>query len=253
MEKRAVKILGGFLCFALNIFYSQCSHHNVLPTATVSSSQDINRDEYNPGVFVNLGFSRFSVAEAKDDEARLQDEYDFTAILVNNDPISSLLRSVHQLIDTHVFKEIIVWNNNSRTNISRGELLAVDQPLAQLRVINGIVNSDQSLQYSACIQGKTRACLYVNEEWSASPYMQTLLAEFRSKPHHLHMVSHFHKHHMHVRRTYFDSNNQKRNGLLLMGFGKVFTRQSAQMYLKILREQLGSNHGEGQTARRLLT
>jgi hypothetical protein len=244
MGNHKLTILAGCLWFTILFSSIKYSYRDDLSDDSVYLLKVIDDNEYNPGDFVNLGFSRFAIAEIKEEEARLRDEYDLTAILIHSKRLPNIKYSVQQLLDTRLFREIIVWNSNSQINISQSDLVTNNQSSNLIRGINSIDNIRDSLKYLACLEAKTRACFYANEESNTSPFIHTLVASFRSEPNIPHVITDAYTYQMNLKWIFFDSKLQRNIQFSSKSFGNVFLRAYVQQHLQIFREHLNNDNDE---------
>ncbi|CAF3515406.1 unnamed protein product, partial [Rotaria sp. Silwood2] len=74
---------------------------------------------YNYGDHINIGFSKFEFLQSKQREIKLEQKYNLTAILLHWKRSASVARAVNYLLDSNLFKEIIIWNNNPDINLHK--------------------------------------------------------------------------------------------------------------------------------------
>ena len=103
---------------------------------SIESSHHSDRSsQYNPGDYINIGFSDFSVAEAKQEEHHRQEKYTITAILTHTNDPSNMIKQIKALLANGHFKEIIVLHDDHRkTLIIEQELMLnhVSSPTVRL-------------------------------------------------------------------------------------------------------------------------
>jgi hypothetical protein len=149
----------------------------------------INRRNDNPDDSINLGFSVFEYEQAKLQETKLENEYDLTAVLLHFKRLEGVQKTVQYLLHTNLFKQIIIWNNNPLINLTSNHLIKNTHLKKFIRIINSNKNLKDEAKYRACVEAKTRAWFYVDDDWNVSHYLKSLIASFRSDPNLLHSIT----------------------------------------------------------------
>ena len=193
------------------------------------------------GYYVNLGFSRFSLVEAKKQEKDIKIQYELTAVLLHWQRLHGLRNTFQHLLSTEFFIEIIVWNNNPRINLTRRHLTNSNRSAQAIRIINSDENLKDEAKYRACALARTRACLYVDDDWNTARYLKSLIASFRSDPTVLHAVTDSYTYYTNLVWSYFDKAIDLHTGFSWIGCGSIFLREHAQQHLQRLHAVLGEN------------
>lgn len=197
-------------------------------------SLTINDEKDDPNEFLNLGFSIFEYKQAKLQETKVNNEYDLTAILLHWKRFDGLRKTLHHLLQTNFFKEIIVWNNNLQINLTLQQLTQDHQFYRFIRIINAEQNLKDESKYRACAQAKTRACFYIDDDYNGTHYLKSLIASYRSDPNLLHAVTDAYTFYTNLVWTYFDSRINLHSGFSWIGCGSIFLRQHAQQHLQLM-------------------
>ncbi|CAF4602270.1 unnamed protein product, partial [Rotaria socialis] len=137
---------------------------------------------YNYVNQINIGFSDFELIQAKNREIELQQKYDLTAVLLHWKRSDSTKFVLDYLLHSNLFKEIIIWNNNPQINLEKSLFQNYNHSLESIRIINSKENLKDEAKYRACVEAKTMACFYVDDDWDASSYLKSLVADFRADP-----------------------------------------------------------------------
>ncbi|CAF1658023.1 unnamed protein product [Rotaria magnacalcarata] len=201
----------------------------------------IENIRYNYGNQINIGFSDFELIQAKNREGELQQNYDFTAILLHWKRSDSTKIVVDYLLHSNLFKEIIIWNNNPQINLEKSLFQNYNHSLESIRIINSKENLKDEAKYRACAEAKTMACFYVDDDWDASFYLKSLIADFRADPYVLHSVTDPYTFYTNLMWTYFDSEINLHSGFSWIGCGSIFLREYAQRHLQYLQMYLKNN------------
>jgi hypothetical protein len=82
----------------------------------------------NPDNSINLGFSVFEFEQAKLEEIKLKNEYDLTAVLLHWKRLNGVQNTLQYLLHTHLFEQIIIWNNNPHINLTFHDLIKNNDP-----------------------------------------------------------------------------------------------------------------------------
>ncbi|CAF4381987.1 unnamed protein product, partial [Adineta steineri] len=61
---------------------------------------------------VTIGFTEFELLQAKQHEIDLIQKYNLSAIVLHWKRSASVARAVNNLVNSKLFKEIVIWNNN---------------------------------------------------------------------------------------------------------------------------------------------
>ncbi len=196
----------------------------------------INSTENNPNDSIYIGFSAFEYEQAKLQETQLQNEYDLTAVLLHWKRLDSVQNILQYLFRTHLFKQIIIWNNNPEFNLTFNHFNTNQQINEFIHIINSKENLKDEAKYRACTQAKTRACFYVDDDWNVSHYLKSLISSFRSDPNLLHSVTDAYTFYTNLVWTYLDSKIDLHSGFSWIGCGSVFLRQHAQQHLQLMHK-----------------
>ena len=190
---------------------------------------------------MNLGFSAFELEKAIRHEAALKDQFDLTAVLLHWQRLTGLRNTLQYLVQSKLFVEIILWNNNPGINLTHSHLTNTNHSIKNLRIINSRENLKDIAKYRACAEAKTRACFYVDDDWNTAHYLRSVIASFRSDPTVLHAVTDEYTSYTNLVWSYFDRSIDLHTGFSWIGCGGIFLRQHAEQHLRFLRSFLGQN------------
>lgn len=193
---------------------------------------------------INIGFSHFEFIQSKQHEIALVQKYDLTAILLHWKRTKNTRKAVDYLLNSNYFKQIIIWNNNPAINLEKHSILKQNYSLDLIRIINSKENLKDEAKYRACAEANTIACFYVDDDWDASFYLNSLIADFRSDPHVLHSVTDPYTFYTNLVWTYFDRDIDLHTGFSWIGCGSIFLREYAQRHLQYLKTYLAKNRSE---------
>ncbi|CAF3829428.1 unnamed protein product [Rotaria sp. Silwood1] len=197
--------------------------------------------QYNYTDHINIGFSEFEFLQAKQHEIELEQKYDISAILLHWKRSESTAKAADYLLAANLFKEIIVWNNNPNIYLTKTTLKTNNHSLDSIRIINSKENLKDEAKYRACAEAKTIACFYVDDDWDASFYLKSLIADFRADPYILHSVTDPYTFYTNLIWSYFDNTINLHAGFSWIGCGSIFLREYAQRHLQYLQIHL-KNH-----------
>jgi hypothetical protein len=189
----------------------------------------------------NLGFSISEYKQAKRKEINLENEYDLTAVLLHWKRLDSLRKTCQYLLHTHFFKQIIIWNNNPRINLTFHNFTKDIHQKNFIHIINSKKNLKDEAKYRACTLAKTRACFYVDDDWNISHYLKSLIASFRSDPYLLHSVTDSYTYYTNLVWSYFDITIDLHTGFSWIGCGSIFLRQHAEKHLQLMYKFFKNN------------
>ncbi|CAF3805596.1 unnamed protein product, partial [Rotaria sp. Silwood1] len=88
---------------------------------------------------------------------------------------------------------------------------------------------------------KTVACFYADDDWDASFYLKSLIADFRADPYILHSITDTGSFFGNLMWSYFDNTIDLHAGFPWIGCGSIFLREYAQRHLQYLQIHL-KNH-----------
>jgi len=202
------------------------------------------KDTYNPGDHVNLGFSLFEFEQSKLRETELEREYDLTAVVLHWKRLQGVQKTLKHFLNTRLFKQIIVWNNNPQINLTVDDLINNNHSTKFIRVINSKENLKDEAKYRACAEATTRACFYADDDWNTSHYIKSLIASFRSDPNLLHSITDAYTFYTNLIWSYFDATIDLHTGFSWIGCGSVFLREHAQRHLQLLHKYLKNDPGK---------
>ncbi|CAF3548706.1 unnamed protein product [Rotaria sp. Silwood1] len=210
------------------------------PTSVPNKSANDN-PECNYGNHINIGFSEFQFLQSKQHEIELEQKYDISAIILHWKRSASTARAMNYLLATNLFKEIIVWNNNPNINLTKTTLKANNHSLDSIRIINSKENLKDEAKYRACAEAKTIACFYADDDWDASFYLKSLIADFRADPYILHSFTDTGAFCGNLMWSYFDNTIDLHAGFPWIGCGSIFLHEYAQSHIQYLQIHL-KNH-----------
>jgi hypothetical protein len=231
------------LCTIIFLLQHVCLLANIHQVLTRIPYLLKNRDTYNPGDHVNIGFSLFEFEQAKLREIELEREYDLTAILLHWKRLEGVQKTLKVFLNTQFFKQIIVWNNNPQINLTLDHLISNNYSTNIIRIINSKENFKDAAKYRACAEATTRGCFYVDDDWQVTHYIKSLISSFRSDPNLLHSVTDSYTFYTNLVWSYFDFTIDLHTGFSWIGCGSVFLREHAQRHLQLLNKFLVNDSG----------
>ncbi|CAF4395388.1 unnamed protein product, partial [Rotaria sp. Silwood2] len=147
--------------------------HHLVPNAKQKSTTASNKSsndnvQLNSRDYINVGFSEFEFLQSKQHEIEIEQKYNLTAILLHWKRSTSVARAVNYLVDSNLFKEVIIWNNNPNINLNKTIFKKNNHSLDSIRIINSKENLKDEAKYRACAEANTMGCFYVDDDWDAS-------------------------------------------------------------------------------------
>jgi len=176
-------------------------------------------------------------------EIEFNNKYQFTAIVLHWKSLSRVQQAVQNFVNSKLFKEIIVWNNNPAIKLAHNQILPINNSSTIIYIINSNENLKDQAKYSACAGAQTLVCFYADDDWDPSHYMKTLIASFRSDPNILHLATNDITYYNNMLWTFMDSQIDLHTGFAWIGCGSVFLREHAQRHLQLLTMHLKSHQG----------
>ena len=211
---------------------------------TVSNNCTSDNAQYNYGDHINIGFSEFELVQSKQHEIDLEQKYDLTAVLLHWKRPASVVRAANNLLNSNIFKEIIIWNNNPEITLEKTQFHKNTSSLAAIRIINSKENLKDEAKYLACAEAKTVACFYADDDWDASFYLKSLIADFRADPYVLHSVTDPGTFYTNLMWSYFDKKIDLHTGFSWIGCGSIFLREYAQRHIQYLHTYLKNDRSK---------
>ena len=191
------------------------------------------------------GFKDADIANERRQELHLYKKYQVAAILLHWKRLVAIQRKIQHYIDTRLFTQIILWNNNPDIILTLDHLhLPNSSADSLIRIINSPNNLKDQAKYRACSLASTSACFYSDDDWDTSTYTHTLLASFRADPTVLHTITEPYTFYTNLVWTYFDASIDLHAGFTWIGCGSVFLRAHAQRHLQLLDQHLIGNESE---------
>ena len=234
MRKKSITRIIFFSIILFILLY--ISLNNVHQEFTIILYVDTDNRSYNSSHFVDLGFSLFQVEQAKYREIQLEYEYDLTAILLHWQRLEGIQKTLKFLLNSRLFKQIIIWNNNPQINLTLHHLINTNHETRLIRIINSKENLKDVAKHLACSKATTRACFYVDDDWDISHYLKSIISSFRSDPYVLHSATDSYTFYTNLIWSYFDSTIDLHSGFSWIGCGSVFLRRHAQRHLQLLKK-----------------
>ncbi|UJR32727.1 hypothetical protein I4U23_020186 [Adineta vaga] len=185
--------------------------------------------------------SPFQFETEKLREKQLEYEYNLTGIILHWKRLHGVRKTISYFLQTDLFHEIIVWNNNPQINLTILKLDIKNYSTENIRIINSKDNLKDEAKYRTCIAAKTRACFYVDDDWDISHYTKSLIASYRSDPNLLHSITEPFTYYTNLLWSYFDDTIDLHTGFSWIGCGSVFSREHAQRHLQFLDKCLSNN------------
>lgn len=232
------KCLIWLLCLSFTLFVLRwtfyCGDDNHL-------SIILNEKIFDHDDSINIGFSFFEFEQAKHRDKVAIAQYDLTAIMLYRNESEDIEKALEYLVKSNVFKEIIVWNDNTQTNFTIDQLIKNTGSGASIRLIHSKQNIRSLGKYYACLESITRACFYVDHQWKSFPHLKSMASSFRSAPYLLHSITDFPTFYRHLIFTYSVNRSDFYSEKLVNSRGRVFLREYAQRYIHILNKHLEIN------------
>ncbi|CAF1000345.1 unnamed protein product [Adineta steineri] len=196
-----------------------------------------NYDDKN----ANIGFTEIELLQAKQREIDLIQNYTLSAIVLHWKRSASVARAVNNLVNSKLFKEIVIWNNNPQITLEKTQFQQNTSFLVDIRVINSKENLKDEAKYRACAEANNIACFYADDDWDASFYLKSLIADFRADPYVLHSVTDPGTFYTNLMWSYFDRDINLHTGFSWIGCGSIFLREYAQRHIEYLHTYLKNN------------
>ncbi|CAF0966015.1 unnamed protein product [Adineta steineri] len=196
-----------------------------------------NYDDKN----ANIGFTEFELLQAKQREIDLIQNYTLSAIVLHWKRSASVARAVNNLVNSKLFREIVIWNNNPEITLEKTQFQHNTSFLVDIRVINSKENLKDEAKYRACAAANNIACFYADDDWDASFYLKSLIADFRADPYVLHSVTDPGTFYTNLMWSYFDRDINLHTGFSWIGCGSIFLREYAQRHIEYLHTYLKNN------------
>ncbi|CAF4061365.1 unnamed protein product, partial [Adineta steineri] len=167
----------------------------------------------------NIGFTEIELLQAKQREIDLIQKYELSAIVLHWKRSASVARAINNLVNSKLFKEIIIWNNNPQITLEKTQFQHNTSFLVDIRVINSKENLKDEAKYRACAEANSIACFYADDDWDASFYLKSLIADFRADPYVLHSVTDPGTFYTNLMWSYFDRDINLHTGFSWIGCG----------------------------------
>lgn len=194
--------------------------------------------------YINIGFSDFELVQFKQREMELEKNCTLTAVLLHWRRLANTVSTVNVLLDSNLFKEIIIWNNNPEITLENTMFHKNTSTLIPIRIINSKTNLRDEAKYRACMEAKTIACFYADDDWDISFYLKSLVFDFRTDPYILHSVTDPYTFYTDLIWTYFDKQIDLHAGFSWLGCGSVFLREYAVRHTHYLQTYLKNDSGK---------
>jgi hypothetical protein len=204
---------------------------------------NINVSNNNANYLIDANLLLGALQNAKSRELDVQNKYQFTAIILHWQRLSRIQQSIQHYLNSNLFKEIIVWNNNPQINLTHSQILINNHSSILISIINSKENLKDQAKYLACAGAQTLACFYADDDWDVSRYMKSLIASFRSDPNVLHSATNEITYYNNMLWTFTDSRIDLHTGFSWIGSGSVFLREHAQRHLQLLTRHLKFHQG----------
>jgi hypothetical protein len=205
---------------------------------------DVHISKNNANYDIDVHLTPDALQQAKSRETDLENKYQLTAIILHWKRLSGVQKLIQYYLNTNLFKEIIVWNNNPQINLTLNQLLTNNSSSNIIRIINSKKNLKDKAKYRACAQARTLACFYADDDWDVSHYIKSLIASFRSDPNVLHSATNVPTYYNNMLWTFMDSQIDLHTGFSWIGSGSIFLREHAQRHLELLTVSLATNQSK---------
>ena len=233
-----------YLCILvvlITLFFVTFSSRSLISFQQVSKDLSITTNFHDSSASVDLTgltYRQSAIIQAQQREYQSEQQYQLTAIALHWKRSEGVRYAVHRLLDSHLFKEVIVWNNNPQINLTEDAIAPKNYSSTSIRIINSKENIKDEAKYRACCEAKTPACYYADDDWDTSDYIKSLVASFRSDPTRLHSVTNPITYYTNLMWSYFDPQIDLHTGFSWIGCGSVFLREHAQRHLQLLHHYL---------------
>ena len=204
----------------------------------------VNMSNNKTNYFIDVKLKLSDLQQARTHEINLENKYQLTAIILHWKRLPGVQKLIEYYINTKLFKEIIVWNNNPEIDLTLNQLLTDNSSSNLIRIINSKKNLRDEAKYLACAQAQTLACFYVDDDWNISHYTKSLIASFRSDPNLLHSATNVPTYYNNMLWTFMDSQIDLHTGFSWIGSGSIFLRKHAQRHLELLTTHLKTNQSK---------
>lgn len=226
-RRTIIKILGCLFLFGILLRYSL--------------DIDLSSTDVKYLTDVNLIHDAFQRAQAA--EIDFNKKYQFTAIVLHWKSLTRVQRSVENFLNTKMFKEIIVWNNNPQIKLAHNHVIRTPHTSTLVYIINSNENLKDQAKYRACAGAQTLVCFYADDDWDTSKYVKTLIASFRSDPSVLHIATNDITYYNNMLWTFMDRQIDLHAGFAWIGCGSIFLREHAERHLQLLSTNFKYNEG----------
>jgi hypothetical protein len=184
-----------------------------------------------------------ALQQAKSRELDLENKYQVAAVILHWKSLSRVQQLIQYYVNSKIFKEIVIWNNNPQINLAYSELFTNNNSSARIFIINSKENLKDQAKYHACTTAHSLVCFYADGDSDVSPYMKTLIASFRSDPNVLHTVTNDITYYNNMLWTFTDTRIDLHTGFSWIGSGSVFLREHAERHLKLLTIHVKDQQG----------
>jgi len=184
-----------------------------------------------------------ALQQAKSRELDVENKYQVTAIILHWKRSLGIRQLIQYYLNSTLFKEIIVWNNNPQVNLTYIDIVTNNNSSTLIRIINSKENLKDQAKYRACATAQTLVCFYADDDWDVSRYMKTLIASFRSDPNALHSATNEFTFYNNLLWTFTDARIDLHTGFSWIGSGSVFLRQHAERHLQLLMMHIKDHQG----------
>ncbi|CAF1085290.1 unnamed protein product [Adineta ricciae] len=188
--------------------------------------------DFTDSSYINLTFN--ALKHAKHEEMNFKTQYQLTGIIVSSQHSPNIKPLLHYYLETKLFQEIIIWNDDPQKNLTLNSLLNKNTSSIRIHIINSNKTLRDQSKYRACALAQTLVCFYVDVEWNIKSYIRSLISSFRSDPNVLHTTSDLSMFYKNMFKTYFDESIDLHTGFAVMNRGSVFLREHAQRHLQFL-------------------
>ncbi|CAF0720185.1 unnamed protein product [Adineta steineri] len=196
---------------------------------------DINISNYNGIYSIDINATIHALQQAKSRETDVENKYQLTAIILHWKRLSGTRRLIQYYLNTHLFKQIIIWNNNPEITLTIDQLLVNSTSINLIHTINFHENLKDEAKYRACARAQTPACFYADDEWDTSGYIKSLISSFQSDPNVLHSATSVSTYYNNMLWTFMDSQIDLHTGFSWNTFGSIFLREHALRHLHLLQ------------------
>lgn len=226
-RKRLIKTI---VCFFIAVIIIRIISDDIIPSN-------------NPNYLIDTNLLLDALQQAKIRESDVEYKYQIAAIIIHFNHLSRVQKLVEIYLNSKLFKEIIVWNNNPQIILNYSQVVMNNNSSTSIYITNSEENLKDQAKYRACINAQTLACFYVADHFDPSHYMKSLIASFRSDPNVLHAATNDITYYNNMLWTFTDPQINLHTGFSWLDSGSVFLHEHAMRHLQLLMTHVKDHQG----------